>query len=421
VSTTARRVVLAHALASLALSLPWPLLLVLVAERTSSPLALGLAGAARMLPYVALSWCAGRLADRWSRSRLVAATLALRAVLLVVAATCLVGDRVWAALVACTLAVAVATPAFPALVASVPGFAGRSRERVTGLLVTVEVAAFVVGAALGGMLLQPATRSLLPWVPVVMTLAAAVALRGVAMPRPVPRTGDETSGWAALRRSPGAVRAVAVMGAVNLVASLLAVALLPLALHAWGAGETGYGVATGVFGLAALAGPLLRVLATSAAVLVRRALLLMAIGTLLVVPSPTVGWAVVPLALAGAAAVAVESGATAVLQQEVPDHVRATVLGINDTVVVAAALVGALLAPAAVALTGGPAVLGVLALGLAATARWAGRATVVTNHDLPTPPPRPRAAAGPARPDRVLRIPRQRDGEHPVGRSLGQP
>ena len=42
-----------HAIAALAVALPWPLLLVLVAERSDDPLLLGLVGAARMLPYVA--------------------------------------------------------------------------------------------------------------------------------------------------------------------------------------------------------------------------------------------------------------------------------------------------------------------------------------------------------------------------------
>ena len=55
-----------------------------------------------------------------------------------------------------------------------------------------------------------------------------------------------------------------------------------------------------------------------------------------------------PLALAGAAAVSVEAAATSVLQEVVSDDVRATVLGINDSVIVAAALVGSLIAPVSV-------------------------------------------------------------------------
>ena len=48
----------------------------------------------------------------------------------------------------------------------------------------------------------------------------------------------------------------------------------------------------------------------------------------------------------------VEAGATAVLQEHVRDEVRASVLGLNDTVIIAAALAGALVAPVAVDVVG---------------------------------------------------------------------
>ena len=57
------------------MSLPWPLLVLLVWERAGDGWVLGVAGAARMLPYVALSWAAGRLADRYARDRIVRLTL----------------------------------------------------------------------------------------------------------------------------------------------------------------------------------------------------------------------------------------------------------------------------------------------------------------------------------------------------------
>ena len=92
---------------------------------------------------------------------------------------------------------------------------------------------------------------------------------------------------------------------------------------------------------------------------------------MLVVPVPSVGWALAPLALAGAAAVGVEAAATAVLQEHVSDEVRATVLGINDTVIIAAALVGSLVAPVAVALVGGALLLCALAIAVLVVAWWA--------------------------------------------------
>jgi MFS family permease len=51
------------------------------------------------------------------------------------------------------------------------------------------------------------------------------------------------------------------------------------------------------------------------------------------------------LVLAGAAAVQVEIVATAYVQGAAPDRLRASVLGLTDTAMVAAALVGALVAP----------------------------------------------------------------------------
>ncbi len=179
-----QRVLVSHAVGSLALSLPWPLLLVMVAERSDDPLLLGLAGGARMLPYVLLSWAAGRLADSMRRDLIVRATLAARAVIFLAAAVAVLGEEVWLAVGLCTLAVAVATPAYPALVAAMPGVAGERRRPATDLLVTIEVAAFVVGASLGGLMLHPATRGLLPWMPVVMTLVALLLVLPVAMPKP---------------------------------------------------------------------------------------------------------------------------------------------------------------------------------------------------------------------------------------------
>ena len=179
-----RRVIASHAVAALAVSLPWPLLLVLVEEKTGDPMLLGLVGAARMLPYVALSWAGGRLADAMRRDLIVRVTLVIRAALILGTAVAVVGDRLWLAVAACTLAVAVGTPAYPAQVAAMPGIAGSQRRRATDVLVTVEVAAFVVGAAIGGLMLHPATRELLPWVPVLMTAGRPGAPASVSMPAP---------------------------------------------------------------------------------------------------------------------------------------------------------------------------------------------------------------------------------------------
>jgi predicted MFS family arabinose efflux permease len=373
-----RRAILAHAIGALAVALPWPLLLVLVVAQTDNPWLLGVAGSARMLPYVAISWLTARLADAMRRDLIVRVTLVARGVLLTATAVAVVTDRPWLGVACCTLAVAIATPAYPAMVAAMPGIAGAQRRTATDLLVTVEVAAFVVGVAVGGLLLHPATRDLLPWIPVAMTFVALALILPVTMPAPRRRQGRgrRPSAYAALRRAPSAWRAIAVMAAVNLGISLVALALLPMALDSWSSDAAGYGLATGVLGFAALGAPLLRRIGATPVVSMRRGLLVVAIGVLFVVPAPSIGWALVPLAVAGAAAVSVEASATAVIQEAVSDEVRATVFGLNDSVIVAAALVGSLMAPVSVAVVGGGPALAVTAVGLALAAWWARTATV---------------------------------------------
>ena len=368
-----RRVIASHAIAALAVALPWPLLLVMVDDRSNDPLLLGLVGAARMLPYVLLSWATAQLADAMRRDLIVRVTLVVRAVLLLTAALSVVTGHVWVAVAACTLTVAVGTPAYPAQVAAMPGIAGAQRARATDLLVTIEVAAFVVGSALGGLLLHPGTRDLLPWLPLVMTLVSLAMIFRVSMPAPRRRPGQERrpSPYAALRAAPAARRAIAVMAAVNFAIALVAIALLPLALDSWSSDAAGYGLSTGVLGFAAFGAPLLRKVGRSPEHSIRWSLVMLAAGLVLVMPVPSVGWSLAPLALAGAAAVSVEAGATAVLQEHVGDEVRATVLGINDTVIIAAALVGSLVAPVAVDLLGGPVLLGGLTLVVLLVAWWA--------------------------------------------------
>jgi len=118
-------------------------------------------------------------------------------------------------------------------------------------------------------------------------------------------------------------------------------------------------VATAFLGFGALAGPLLARLVTAT---VRRGLVALA-GALLVVAVSPVPWvALVPLALGGAAAVLVESLLTGRLQDAMPDKYRAGTLGVADSVMVGACLLGSLVTPALVEVVG-PRVL----LALAAT------------------------------------------------------
>jgi predicted MFS family arabinose efflux permease len=84
----------------------------------------------------------------------------------------------------------------------------------------------------------------------------------------------------------------------------------------------------------------------------------------LVVALSPVPWPALPLlALAGAMAVVIESLLTGTLQNAVPDRYRAGALGLADTIMVAACLVGSLVAPALARVAGArPALLVVAAV-----------------------------------------------------------
>ena len=66
-----------------------------------------------------------------------------------------------------------------------------------------------------------------------MTLVALLLIVRVSMPAPVRTSGKDRrpSPSAALREAPAALRAIAVMAAINFVLALVAVALLPMAVR----------------------------------------------------------------------------------------------------------------------------------------------------------------------------------------------
>lgn len=340
------RILLSHALAAGAMGLAWPLLLAGVWEVTASALWLGVAAAARMAPYVLCSWWVGRFADRHSRSAIVRSSLVARGLLIAASGAALWADRLSAAVVLSALAVAVSTPAYPALVSGLPKVAD-ARARTTEWLVTIEVSSFVVGPAVGGLLL--AAPDLVFPLAVAGTALAWVAMRGVSMPAPLRGSADVQPGWLPVVAASVRVRrTVALMAVVNFVLAGVGIALLPMATGDWSrpwSTEAAFGLGTAVLGFGALGAPLLLKVGRGAVRRTAAGLVLMGFGILLLAMLPTVVGAVPALALVGAAAVHAEGNATRHLQDLIPDGSRASVFGLADTAMVSAALVGSLCAP----------------------------------------------------------------------------
>jgi MFS family permease len=399
-----RRLLVSHALAAVGMSLPWPLLLLLVWQRGDGDLAVGLTGAARMLPYVALSWATGTIADRFRRDRVVHGTLVARAALLLLVGGLVAHGWLLGAVLAASAAIACGTPAYPALAAAMPTVAGADRRRATDRLVTIEVASFVVGPAVGALLLR--VGAWLPMVGVAMTLVALVLMRGVDLPcaastvsgRLSPRSSAR-SVFGVAARCTGVPRAIGTVSLLNAVLAGLGLALLPLASDVWGGG---YGIATAMLGFGALGAPLLGRLGRTATSRTRLGMVALAVPLGFVALSPVVHWALPLLASVGASAVHVESAATETIQGAVPDDRRAGILGLTDSSMVAAALAGSLIAPW-LATTLGPRAL-VLLLAVACAAATVVPARAIEATVPPVPPPqrrRSRPDAGPSHEGRL--------------------
>lgn len=389
-----RRLLVSHALAAVGMSLPWPLLLLLVWQRGHGDLALGLTGAARMLPYVALSWATGPIADRFRRDRVVRGTLVARAGLLLLVAGCVACGSLLAAVLAASAAIGCGTPAYPALAATMPTIAGADRRRATDLLVTIEVASFVVGPAIGALLLTADVW--LPVIGVAMTLMALALMRGTDLPRPPSVGTGRSSAWSVLgtaSRCPGVRQAIGMVSFLNGVLAGVGLALLPLASDVWGGG---YGIATAVLGFGALGAPLLGRLGGTATSRTRLGMVALAVPLGLVALSPVVHWTLPLLASVGASAVHVESAATETIQGAVPDDRRAGILGLTDSSMVAAALAGSLIAPWLATALGPRALVLLLAVACAAAAVVPGRALEATVPAVPPQRRRSRPDAGPS-------------------------
>lgn len=380
-----RRLISVHAASACAMGLPWPALLVAVWNDTHSEIWLGAAGAARMAPYVLLSWLAGRMADRMNREFCVRASLVARALLLLVTAVLVTNGSAEIAVITAGLSIACGTPAYPAIAAEMPKLAGSASDHATGLLVTVEVGAFFVGPALGGLALGWGVGVGGMYAAVILALLAIVVMKrvdwgdrdGVDDVRPSARQGPGLARLIA--RSPRARAGLIAVTINNAVDGAVSIALLPLAVEAWTGGDRDFGLATAALGFGALLAPLFLRLWGIDVRAGQRSSVVFAGALVIVAVSAGLWWALVPIAVVGAASVHVEAVATTMMQQSVPDHARASLLGLADSVMVGAAAVAAAVTPYLTHLLGPSAVIvccgiACVAMGVSMQAR---RATAV--------------------------------------------
>jgi MFS family permease len=348
-----------------------------VLARTGSGPWISVTVALGFAPYVLFSGVAGAVADRWSRSVVLAWSAGVRALGAGVAAVGTAWSWPVPVLVAvAALTAAAATPSYPALAAATPDLVPDAALPAANALVTgIENVAWIAGPGVFGVLLVAGLDT-------TAALAVCSALFAVAwasaasadLPEPTRRAHrgwgyESVEGLRVLRAEPGTRRPMALAMVDNFLYGYLVVALVLIAEEHGGADSLGR--LNAALTLGALASLLVvnRLTGRPHPERILSATILCFIGAvgILALAGPTpLGLALV--AIAGAATLVAEVVAVTVLQRATPDDVAARLFGVYDQLNVGAIVLGSLLAgPLARWWGGGAALVSVAAAALVLT------------------------------------------------------
>jgi MFS family permease len=334
------------------------------AYRNGGSLAVGVVGLLRMLPSAFAVPFASLLSDRFPRRRVLLLVHAARAVALAAGGALIAGGGPPAAVyAAASLAALAATPFRPAHWAMLPALARTPGELVAANVSssTIESLGALIGPALGAL-------ALAVWSPAAAFFLSAALFVGSALlvfrvgadgaRRRVARTGilrEALAGFQALRGDPHPRLLIGLFVAQTFVRGLLNVLIVLTALELLHLGDSGVGLLNSGFGAGGLVGAFV-----SLGLVARRRLAYpFAAGLLLWgVPIALIGvwpreWVtLLALALVGAGNSVLDVAGFTLVQRIVDDAVLARVFGVLETGSYAGVGLGAILAPALVAVIG---------------------------------------------------------------------
>jgi MFS family permease len=351
------RFTVGFALSALGQSMSTVAILVVVHERTDSVAWVGLAAAARLLPYLFVSPFAGALADRVDRRQLFLASVLSRSLLATALAVAIALHSGTAALIVFTFAfTACGTPCFPVALASLPNLApSRDLDRPTATIGMVETAVYLAAPAVGGALLVATSATV-----VLLVDAGVLLLATMFVPRRLGRAAPSSHTESLVQGLAGGVRLVAdrppvrgsVLGVVviSVMNGAVSVLVVPMATDQLGTDASGTGLLVAGLGGGALLGAGLAALRATWS---PAATLALAGGPLvLAAPLSEAGVLVALLVAVGAAAALFEVMMITRVRELTPEHLVARVFGLFDAAVVGAEVVGALAAPLVLGLIG---------------------------------------------------------------------
>lgn len=363
-------------------------LLIVVYQQSQDPLLLGLVGAARVVPYVVLSIPAGMIADRYQRRLVLLGTDVARGlIMLVLAGLVAVDGPLWTIVALAILATCFSCFFGPTIGAYLPTLVRDERELgpANSAWSTLDNLAFVIGPAIGGLLIAASGLALAFLLNAVSFAFVAVVLwrlppeRGRATadaPAEVAEPGRTTVAGRAPDAAPRAIepgaaterpplRPLVGLALVDTVTGFvfggLGVLTVVLAVDQLNASEAATGYLNAAVGVGGIVGAL-----GAGAFVVRPALrgplvlgsLALAAGVALLGLVSSLGPALVAMAVASAGSLLSEVVSTTIFQRTVHDAIRGRALGAIATISTLAYALGSLVLPVASGIVGiGPVLL----------------------------------------------------------------
>ncbi len=343
-------------------------ILILVYEVSRDPVVLGIVGATRILPYVFLSIPAGILADRFDRRLILLVTDVARGLLMLVMAALVAANApIVTIVILAVVATCFSTFFGPAIGAYLPSLVADEEQLgpANSAWSTLDNLAFVVGPAIGGLLiaagglvlafvLNAATFAVIAVVlwrlptpgrstatalrdaaEPVDGLAAAIGSQAAGVAAAPPATALGPSNREALRRAALPVLGLALIDFVGSVAGGgLGVLTVVIAVGSLGSGDAGTGFLNAGIGIGGLVGALAAgvfVLRPSLVGILVAGSVLLAAGLAGLGFAGSLPLAVGTIAVAAAGALLLEVTSTTILQRAIPDRIRGRTLGVLAT------------------------------------------------------------------------------------------
>ncbi len=369
-------------------------ILVIIYAESSSPLLLGIVGAARILPYVLLSVPAGMVADRFDRRMVLLVTDIARGVLMLALVAAVMLDASVLVIVAISILAACFSTFFgPAIAALLPSLVDeRDLGPANSAWATLDNLAFIIGPGLAGLLLAAGGLQLAFLLNAIsFGIVAVVLWRLPVAPGASPDAdADATTpeiappaGWHELVRP--LAGPFVLDSATSLVAGGLGVMTVILSIDVLGAGEAGTGYLNAAFGVGGVVAGV-----AGGALLARRLRVPLVLGGL--IGGIGLAWlglsdALVPAMFAIGIAVAglllLEIVNTTLIQRIVPDELRGRAVGVLQTSSSLLYALGSLVMPILASEIG---VAPVLIASAVITVLGAGGALLLAERDAEPPP-----------------------------------